>query len=99
MANSSTGSALDLRVAIVGLGAIGRKVAQALDQGIDGLALAAVSAQSPGKHQGWLAGLTKMPAVLPIEALVDVADIVIECALANWSVDRRRSRQAGKSRS
>jgi aspartate dehydrogenase len=80
MVNSSSGPAPDLRVAIVGLGAIGRKVAQALDQGIDGLALVAVSAQNPEKHQSWLAGLTKPPAVLPIEALVDAADIVIECA-------------------
>jgi aspartate dehydrogenase len=80
MANSSTGPAPDLRVAIVGLGAIGRKVAQALDQGIEGLALVAVSAQNPEKHKAWLAGLTKPPAVLPIEGLVDLADIVIECA-------------------
>jgi aspartate dehydrogenase len=80
MANSSTGPEPDLRVAIVGLGAIGRKVAHALDQGIDGLALAAVSAKNPEKHQAWLAGLTKAPAVLPVEALVDVADIVVECA-------------------
>jgi aspartate dehydrogenase len=80
MANSSTGPAPDLRVAIVGLGAIGRKVAAALDQGVAGLALVAVSAQNPEKHQAWLAGLTKPPAVLPIEALVDAADIVIECA-------------------
>jgi aspartate dehydrogenase len=80
MANSSTSLGPDLRVAIVGLGAIGRKVAQALDQGIEGLALVAVSAQNPGKHQGWLAGLTKTPAILPIEALIDVADIVVECA-------------------
>jgi aspartate dehydrogenase len=80
MANSSTSPAPDLRVAIVGLGAIGRKVAQALDQGIEGLTLIAVSAQYPEKHRGWLAGLTKPPAVLPIEALVDLADIVLECA-------------------
>jgi aspartate dehydrogenase len=80
MTNSSTGPAPDLRVAIVGLGAIGRKLAQALDQGIDGLTLVAVSAQNPEKHRSWLAGLTKPPAVLPIEALVDAADIVIECA-------------------
>jgi aspartate dehydrogenase len=72
----------DLRVAIVGLGAIGRKVAEALDRGIDGLALVAVSAQNPDKHRGFLAGLTKPPAVLPIEALAGVADIVIECAPA-----------------
>jgi aspartate dehydrogenase len=80
MANSSTSLGPDLRVAIVGLGAIGRKVAQALDRGIEGLALVAVSAQNPEKHRAWLAGLTKAPAVLPIEALVDAADIVIECA-------------------
>jgi aspartate dehydrogenase len=80
MANSSTRPAPDLRVAIVGLGAIGRKLAQALDQGIASLALVAVSAQNPEKHRGWLAGLTKPPAVLPIESLVDVADIVVECA-------------------
>jgi aspartate dehydrogenase len=80
MANSSTVSSPDLRIAIVGLGAIGRKVAQALDQGIEGLALVAVSAQNPEKHRNWLAGLTKPPAVLPIEALADVADVVIECA-------------------
>jgi aspartate dehydrogenase len=80
MINSSSGPAPDLRVAIVGLGAIGRKLAQALDQGIDGLTLVAVSVQNPEKHQAWLAGLTKPPAVLPIEALVDAADIVIECA-------------------
>jgi aspartate dehydrogenase len=47
---------------------------------VAGLALVAVSAQNPEKHQAWLAGLTKPPAVLPIEALVDAADIVIECA-------------------
>src|ERR1700755_1988803 len=80
MDNSSTCPAPDLRVAIVGLGAIGRKLAQALDRGIEGLTLAAGSAQHPEKHRGWVAGLTKPPAILPIEALVDVADIVIECA-------------------
>jgi aspartate dehydrogenase len=71
-----------LRVAIAGLGAIGKRVAEALDRGIDGLALAAVSAQNPEKHRDWLAGLRATPAVLPVEALCDVADIVIECAPA-----------------
>ncbi|MEA2883534.1 MAG: aspartate dehydrogenase [Bradyrhizobium sp.] len=70
------------RVAIAGLGAIGRKVAEALDRGIDGLALAAVSAQNPDKHRSWLAGLTATPEILPIEALCDVADMVVECAPA-----------------
>jgi aspartate dehydrogenase len=70
----------DLRIAVVGLGAIGIRVVEALDRGIDGLALTAVSVQNPEKHRARLAGLTRPPAILPIEALVDVADIVIECA-------------------
>jgi aspartate dehydrogenase len=71
-----------MRVAIAGLGPIGKKVAEALDRGIDGLVLTAVSAQNPEKHRGWLGTLAAAPAVLPIEKLADVADIVIECAPA-----------------
>src|SRR5262245_23999555 len=70
----------DLRVAVAGLGAIGSRVVEALDRGLDGLVLTAVSVQDPEKHRSRLASLTRTPAVLPIEALVDVADIVIECA-------------------
>jgi aspartate dehydrogenase len=80
MANLANSSRTDLRVAVAGLGAIGTKVVEALDRGIDGLALAAVSVQNPEKHQSRLRRLATMPAVLPIEALCDVADIVIECA-------------------
>ena len=76
MQNSRT----DLRVAVVGLGAIGTRVVEALDRGIDGLVLAAVSAQHPDKHKIRLAKLTRPPAFLPIEALAEVADIVVECA-------------------
>ncbi len=82
MANLSKSPEAVLRVAIAGLGPIGKKVAEALDRGIDGLALAAVSAQHPDKHRNWLGSLKAQPAVLPIEKLVDVADIVIECAPA-----------------
>jgi aspartate dehydrogenase len=82
MANLSERSPANLRVAVVGLGAIGIRVVEALDRGIDGLMLAAVSVQNPEKHRGRLTSLMRTPAVLPIEALVDVADIVIECAPA-----------------
>jgi aspartate dehydrogenase len=68
------------RVAVVGLGPIGRKVVEALDQGIDGLVLAAVSAQDPAKHGEFLAKLQRPPAILPIDDLWAAADIVIECA-------------------
>ena len=70
----------DLCVAVAGLGPIGTKVAEALDRGIDGLVLVAVSAQNPEKHRDWLSRLAGTPAMLPIEQLSAVADIVIECA-------------------
>ena len=80
MPDSSKSHPPDVRVAVVGLGAIGIRVVEALDAGIDGLVLAAVSAQNPAKHRARLANLKKPPAILPIEALCEVADLVIECA-------------------
>jgi aspartate dehydrogenase len=68
------------RVAVAGLGAIGADVVKALDRGIDGLTLVAVSSQDPAKHGAWLAGLKTPPKVLPIAELADAADIVVECA-------------------
>jgi aspartate dehydrogenase len=80
MADSAGNKRSDQRVAVVGLGPIGRKVVEALDKGIDGLVLAAVSVQDPAKHQAFLAGLKTQPAILPIDGLAEVADLVIECA-------------------
>jgi aspartate dehydrogenase len=80
MANPDKHSRPELRIAVAGLGAIGTRVVEALDQGIDGLVLTAVSVQNPEKHRSRLANLSRTPAVLPIGALVDLADIVIECA-------------------
>jgi aspartate dehydrogenase len=68
-----------LRVAVAGLGAIGSKVVEALDRGIDGLVLAAVSVQNADKHRTWLAGLTTVPKLLPLEELAQAADLVVEC--------------------
>jgi aspartate dehydrogenase len=76
MTNGSTST----RVAVVGLGPIGAEVVKAIDAGIDGLELAAVSAANFDKHRDWLDKLASKPATLPIEALADAADIVIECA-------------------
>jgi len=82
MANLTKSSETPLRVAIAGLGPIGKGAAEALDQGIEGLSLTAVSVQNPEKHHNWLGTLKNLPAVLPIDALCDAADIVIECAPA-----------------
>jgi len=80
MADSAGNRRSDQRVAVVGLGPIGRKVVEALDKGIDGLVLTAVSVQDRAKHQAFLAGLKQPPAILPIDGLAEVADMVIECA-------------------
>jgi aspartate dehydrogenase len=68
------------RVAVAGLGAIGAAVVRELDRGIEGLALAAVSAQNIEKHRAWLDALKTVPEALPIEKLADAPDIVVECA-------------------
>jgi aspartate dehydrogenase len=80
MATPAMNAEGEMRVAVVGLGGIGRRVVEALDRGLDGLVLAAVSVQEPGKHRDFLATLSGAPAILPIEDLSGVADLVIECA-------------------
>jgi aspartate dehydrogenase len=76
----SKSSRPDVRVAVAGLGAIGAKLVKELDRGIEGLALTAVAVQNVDKHRAWLSDLTVTPALLPIEALAEAADIVVECA-------------------
>jgi len=73
---------MTLRVAIGGFGAIGREVAEALDQGIPGLELAAVSARDQEKAKRNLAALRAEVALVPLAELAARADIVIECAPA-----------------
>jgi len=80
MTDSSGNIRGNQRVAVVGLGPIGKKVVEALDQGIPGLVLAAVSVQDLAKHRDFLARLKRPPAALPIDGLADIADLVIECA-------------------
>ena len=75
--------AAPLKVAIAGLGAIGLKISEALDRGIPGCALAAVSANDRGKAAARLAHLGHPPPVVAIDALEPLADLVIECAPAS----------------
>ncbi|MEZ5865300.1 MAG: aspartate dehydrogenase [Geminicoccaceae bacterium] len=69
----------ELRVAIGGFGAIGREVAAALVAGLPGLRLAAVSGRDRAKAEAGLAELGAAVPVLPLEALADAAEIVLEC--------------------
>src|SRR5881394_751512 len=70
------------RVAIAGFGAIGKVVAEHLDRGIDGLALAAVSARDTARAERAMAGFTHPVPVLPLGRLAEAADIIVECAPA-----------------
>ncbi len=69
-----------LRIAIAGLGAIGLKVAQALDAGLPGLTLVAVAGRDKSKTAAQAAALRCAPAVLELSALADAADVIVDCA-------------------
>lgn len=71
-----------LRVAIAGLGAIGRTLARRLDDGLPGLSLAAVAVRDAATAEPFVAALVRRPHVVPIGELVRHADIVVECAPA-----------------
>ncbi|NQW02360.1 MAG: aspartate dehydrogenase [Rhodospirillales bacterium] len=69
-----------LKVAICGLGAVGMPVARWLDTGVDGLALAAVSARDQARARGRVSEFRNPPPVLSFEQLPEVADVIVECA-------------------
>ncbi len=73
---------MTLRVAVGGFGAIGKVVAGHLDRGIEGLALAAVSARDSARAETAMAGFARPVPVLPLSELGACADIVVECAPA-----------------
>jgi aspartate dehydrogenase len=71
-----------LRVAVAGLGAVGLKVAEALDAGIPGCELAAVAARDIAKAEARVAHLQRPVPVASVEQIEPLADIVVECAPA-----------------
>lgn len=71
------------RVAVAGLGAIGRAVVSLLAEGVPGVELAAVAARDRAKAEATLRELGIEVAVEPIDGLEPLADVVIECAPAH----------------
>ncbi|WP_201862687.1 aspartate dehydrogenase [Microvirga soli] len=71
-----------LRVAVAGLGAVGQKIAQVLDEGLPGCKLAAVSANDRKRAEERLSQLKQRVPVVAIEELEPLADVVVECAPA-----------------
>jgi aspartate dehydrogenase len=71
-----------IRIAIAGLGAIGRKVARELANGIPGLALSGIATGDKAKAQAWLdsEGITCL--LISLNELPDYADLALECAPA-----------------
>ncbi len=72
---------MTLTVAIGGLGAIGLDLARALDRGVAGLRLVAVSARDKDRARAKVAGFGAVPAVVELGELAQ-ADIVVEAAPA-----------------
>jgi len=70
------------RVAIAGLGAIGRVLARKLADGIPGLALACAATRDHAKAQAWLEAERIVCPLVEPEAFPGQADLAIECAPA-----------------
>ncbi len=69
----------DRCVAVAGFGAIGTRVAEALDAGIGGLRLTAVSARDRAKAEGKMIGFRNPVPVVALEEIAQQAEIVVEC--------------------
>ncbi len=70
------------RIAIAGLGTIGRAVARKLADGLPGLALSAIAARDQAKAKAWLDREGIACPLVSLEALPDHCDIAVECAPA-----------------
>ena len=70
------------RVAIAGLGAIGRVLARKLADGMPGLALACAAARDRAKAQAWLDAERIACPLVELEAFPAHADLAVECAPA-----------------
>jgi len=69
-----------LSVGIIGFGTIGKVVAKALDDGVDGMRLAAVAS---GRQEKALAAMARLSAPVELMSIDDVAercDIIVDCA-------------------
>jgi aspartate dehydrogenase len=70
----------ELRVGIVGIGTIGRAIAQALDTMDGPLRLVAVTSRDVAAVRQFVASLRHTPEVLDLNALVAASDVIVEAA-------------------
>lgn len=71
---------MPVRVAIAGLGTVGRAVARRLADGIPGLMLTCVAARDQAKARAWLAAQHIVCPVVALDELPEHADLAVECA-------------------
>jgi aspartate dehydrogenase len=71
------------RIAIAGLGAIGRAVARRLTDGLPGLSLSCIAAGNAEKARGWLKEQNIDCPVVELEEFPRHADLAVECAPAS----------------
>ena len=71
-----------IRIGIAGLGAIGRKVARELANGIPGLTLSGIATGDKAKAQAWLDREGIACPLIALNELPDHADLALECAPA-----------------
>jgi aspartate dehydrogenase len=69
-----------MNVGMIGLGAIGRRVCRALDEGIPGLALAGATARDRDKAERFLKTLTSTPPFLDLDTLIAASDLLVEAS-------------------
>ena len=69
-----------LAVGIIGYGTIGRVVARALDDGINGMRLAAVAVGRRDKAAAAMTELSQPVEIMSIAAVAERCDIVVDCA-------------------
>jgi aspartate dehydrogenase len=70
------------RVGIVGLGPVGKVVAEAVATGLDGYTLSAISAKNVDKAATFSRSLPNPVPVMPAEDMAACADVIVECAPA-----------------
>jgi aspartate dehydrogenase len=71
-----------MRIAIAGLGTIGRVLARSLSEGMPGLTLAAIAARDEEKARGWLDEEGIEAPIVPLNEFPEHADLAVECAPA-----------------
>ncbi len=88
-----------ITVGICGLGAIGMRVAEAIDAGrVEGMRLTAVSARDVARAEARLAAFAGAPPVVAAGRLAELADVVVECApAAAFDLVARPAVEAGRT--